>query len=272
VVAPADLPAGYRFEAEIEGVRFIATVPPGGVQQGETFTCVMQELDSVAIDIPVGHWKDGSCDLCVLGCCHPSAWHAIFCPLILLSQVQTRLDLDFLGRPRFGAAPITNRSLMFIVVTFWIVADAVLFTACNLKWSQGLELTAADWCAVAVVNVFLVGFVIFITQATRGSLREKYMIREERCFDLEDLCCAVTCLPCSVAQMARHTANYHNYEAVCCSKTGLPDGVKVDRDLTAETTTITTTTGSENGGGDGGTHHHHNDPVHDGGSNGGYAV
>ena len=230
VVAPADLPGHYRFEAEIEGVRFIATVPPNGVQMGETFTCVMKELDSVAIDIPVGAWKDGTWGICSLGCCHPTAWHAIFCPLILLSQVQTRLDLDFLGRPRFGNASMSNRMLMWMVVSFWIMVDAVLFTACNLKWSQGLELTWADWCAVAILNLFMVGFVIFVTQSTRSFLREKYMIREERCFDLEDLCCAVTCLPCTVAQMARHTANYNTYEAVCCSKTGLPKGVKVDKD------------------------------------------
>lgn len=81
VIAPADLPGGYHFEAEIEGKRFLATVPPGGVSQGETFTCVMRELDSVAIDIPVGYWKDGTLNLCDFGCCHPVVWNSIFCPL-----------------------------------------------------------------------------------------------------------------------------------------------------------------------------------------------
>ena len=47
--------------------------------------------------------------------------------------------------------------------------------------------------------------------------------------DLEDLGCATMCLPCTVAQMSRHTANYDAYEAVCCSKTGLPDGVRVSQ-------------------------------------------
>ena len=81
VVAPADLPGGYHFEAEIEGQRFLATVPPGGVQQGETFTCYMRELDSVAIDIPVGYWKDEPQDVFNYGCCHPVIWNSIFCPL-----------------------------------------------------------------------------------------------------------------------------------------------------------------------------------------------
>ena len=81
VIAPADLPGGYHFEAEIEGQRFLATVPPGGVQQGETFTCYMRELNSVAIDIPVGYWKDNMCHMCVHGLCHPTLWHSLFCPL-----------------------------------------------------------------------------------------------------------------------------------------------------------------------------------------------
>eukprot|EP00977_Amphora_coffeiformis_P018406 scaffold6456_cov147-Amphora_coffeaeformis.AAC.3 len=81
VIAPADLPGGYHFEAEIEGQRFLATVPAGGVQQGETFTCYMRELNSVAIDIPVGYWKDNMCQMCKHGLCHPTLWHALFCPL-----------------------------------------------------------------------------------------------------------------------------------------------------------------------------------------------
>jgi hypothetical protein len=81
VVAPADLPGGYHFEAEIEGKRFLATVPQGGVQQGETFTCYMRDLDSVAIDIPVGYWRDNLSSLCDFGCCHPVIWNSLFCPL-----------------------------------------------------------------------------------------------------------------------------------------------------------------------------------------------
>jgi len=81
VISPADLPGGYHFEAEIEGQRFLATVPAGGVQQGETFTCYMRALNSVAIDIPVGYWKDNMTDICTHGCCHPVVWSSSICPL-----------------------------------------------------------------------------------------------------------------------------------------------------------------------------------------------
>ena len=230
VVAPADLPGGYHFEAEIEGQRFLATVPAGGVQQGETFTCFMKELDSVAIDIPVGAWKDGLWSMCELGWCHPVLWNAIFCPLIALGQIQTRVDLDFLGRPKFGELPYTNRFMVLMVIASWVGMNTALFGACNLKWSRGLELSVADGCAFALVNVAMFGFIVFVTQSTRSSVREKFMIRERCCYDLEDVCCAALCLPCTVGQMQRHTANYDDYEAVCCSKTGLPNGVRVNQE------------------------------------------
>jgi Cys-rich protein (TIGR01571 family) len=230
VVAPADLPGGYHFEAEIEGQRFLATVPSGGVQQGETFTCYMKELDSVAIDIPVGEWKDGLFNMCELGWCHPVLWNAVFCPLIALGQIQTRVHLDFLGRPKFGDLPYSNRYMMLLVIAFWIGTNVTLFAACNLKWSRGLELSVADGCAFVLVNVAMFGFIVFVTQSTRSSVREKFMIRERCCYDLEDVCCAALCLPCAVGQMQRHTANYEDYEAVCCSKTGLPNGVRVNQE------------------------------------------
>ena len=225
VVAPADLPGGYNFEAELEGHRFLATVPAGGVKEGETFTCYMRQLDSMAIDIPVGYWRDGILGLCSYGCCHPVAWNSMLCPLVALAQVQYRANLDFLGRPNlfYGAAP--NRAMMVTIIMFWIVINAMLCLGYYIKWSQAMELTIADWTALAVINGAYLCFIVFVTQSTRSSLRDKYLIREHLCSDLEDLCCATCCLPCSISQMSRHTGNYDEYEAVCCSRTGLPDGV-----------------------------------------------
>ena len=194
----------------------------------------MRELDSVAIDIPVGYWKDGVCDILANGCCHPVVWHSLFCPLVALGQIQQRISLDFLGRPRFGDDGMSNRALVFVVLGFWALTNLGLFAACNLKWFHGIELSNADVSAIALINIAMYGFVVFVAQSTRSSLREKFMIREERCFDLEDLFCATVCLPCTVGQMARHTANYDAYEAVCCSKTGLPKGVRVTESVEKE--------------------------------------
>lgn len=118
---------------------------------------------------------------------------------------------------------------MLSVISFWLFMNMGLFLGYNIKWSQALELTIADWAAFALVNGAYVGFTIFVTQSTRSSLREKFLIREQRCYDLEDLYSATCFMPCTVAQMSRHTANYDDYEAVCCSKSGLPDGVRVNQ-------------------------------------------
>jgi Cys-rich protein (TIGR01571 family) len=266
VVAPADLPGGYRFEAEIEGQRFLAVVPAGGVRQGDTFSCYMRELESVAIDIPVGYWKDGIMNWFKFGVCHQVVWNSVVCPLskyfcflyvycllqtsqrflrydrmltlvfqsffiisVLLGQITTRVDFDFIGRPRDNVGSLSNRSMMLLVICFWLLMNVGLFAGYDAKWSQDIELSIADLIALLLVNGAMFGFIVFVTQSARSSIREKFMIRENCCYDLEDLCCATFCLPCTISQMARHTANYNDYEAVCCSKSGLPDGVKVNQ-------------------------------------------
>jgi len=263
VIAPADLPGGHQFEAEIEGKRFLATVPQGGVQQGEVFTCYMRELDSVAIDIPVGRWRDGLGSFCDYGCCHPVVWNSIFCPLrkyfpfllfsallvcissytlyflhsfvVALGQVQTRVGFDYLGgQASLGPdgqplQKITNRAVMSLMILSWLSMNGLVYLSYTWKWDQAMELTMADLGALGVVNVAMYIFIVFVAQATRGGLREKFMIREQRCSDLEDITVAGVCLPCTVSQMMRHTGNYDDYEGVCCSKTGLPDGVRVNQ-------------------------------------------
>lgn len=222
VVAPADLPGGYHFEAEIEGRRFLATVPAGGVQKGETFSSYMRDLEKVGSDIPVGRWRDGLFDCCSIGCCHPVICNALCCPLAILGQIMTRVGFDFLGRPSRDNG-INGPNTLFSILCFWVFVNLALFSAYNFKWSQGMELSMADLGALAFVNVSYLLFVVYLASATRGSLREKYYIRESRFHDLEDCCCATFCLPCTVCQMARHTADYEEYEGVCCNDTGLPD-------------------------------------------------
>jgi len=93
VVAPADLPGGYHFEAEIEGRRFLATVPNGGVQKGETFSCYMRDLEKVGSDIPVGRWRDSLFDCFKFGCCHGVVCNTLFCPLGMSTRKELGCDL-----------------------------------------------------------------------------------------------------------------------------------------------------------------------------------
>jgi hypothetical protein len=99
VVAPADLPGGYMFEAEIEERRFLATVPAGGVRKGETFCCYMRDLEKVGSDIPVGRWRDALTDCCIHGASNPVVWNALFCPLSKFAFFfwKTRIVCDIVG-------------------------------------------------------------------------------------------------------------------------------------------------------------------------------
>jgi Cys-rich protein (TIGR01571 family) len=223
VVAPADLPGGYTFEAEIEDRRFLAIVPKGGVRKGETFSCFMRDLSKVGSEVPVGRWRDSLTSCFVHGICHPNVLNALWCPLLALGQIMTRVGLDFMGNPAGAARKkggVTPWGVMGVVVIFWTTINLAVFGAFNYKWSRGMELSAADWTSLAVVNTAGVLFTIYAVASTRASVREKYLIRESRFLDLEDCCCATFCMPCTICQMSRHTASYNDHEGICCNARG----------------------------------------------------
>jgi hypothetical protein len=103
VTAPATLPAGYTFEAELNGDPdkvFNCEVPEGGVEEGQVFlTPLPSTFDNPRINAPTGKWKDGLCDFCSLGCCHSSLWCALCCTQISMGQVMARMQLTWLGEP-----------------------------------------------------------------------------------------------------------------------------------------------------------------------------
>ena len=93
VVAPATLPEGYKFDAQVGNQMVSVTVPVGGVEEGQRFTIPLVmpstttttsttsnpnqpssfDIHAVAqprIQIPVGSWRDHWCNFCGLGCCH----------------------------------------------------------------------------------------------------------------------------------------------------------------------------------------------------------
>ena len=72
------------------------------------------------------------------------------------------------------------------------------------------------------VSVFYYLFIIIVAIRTRALVRQKYKIRPQYCGECEDFCCVVCCYACTVCQIARHTVDYEQHEATCCTATGLP--------------------------------------------------
>lgn len=80
IIAPADLPGGYTFEAYVGGTKILAKVPPGGVIKGQMFTTPMESLDEIRTTVKIGDWRDGICDCFSHGLCHSLFLCTLFFP------------------------------------------------------------------------------------------------------------------------------------------------------------------------------------------------
>lgn len=119
VVAPANLPAGYRFVAQVDHAQGECLVQvPTRVRRGETFVArIVQRQDDASTRhrylrdghaSPVGYWRDGLFDCFRFGIFHPVVCLACWCSPLLLAQVMARLGLNMWGRPAEAANAKTS--------------------------------------------------------------------------------------------------------------------------------------------------------------------
>ena len=200
--------------------------------------------------------KDSTRDWMVLVCV------TLWCPIVALGQVMTRLRLDWLARP---LPPTEQRySTCFIVTCIvalpWLVHMALMVTTVFTDERQhdqdgnggdgndnsNNHNSAADHNSFGItINgvtihpynpwhgpiIGLVGLLIavwfsYILCQTRRVIRRRDDIREECCYccvGWEDCCCACCCPTCAIYQMSRHTGDFSQQRAVCCHATGLVD-------------------------------------------------
>ena len=231
VIAPANLPGGYRFEAQLDDRKFLATVPPGGVVKGQTFLTEYRDLDKVVMSVPVGKWRDGICGCFNAGVCHPFFLTTLFCPLIALGQVMTRNRLTWAG----GSGPLVETRMtftsMWIIIFSFLVLNTVLISLQLTKDSPFVDAKTGelDWLQVGPlvgINLCFGVYSFVATCRTRAAIKNKFMIPDGKCGDLDDLCVSIVCQPCTICQMGRHTADYSMFRATCCSSTGLPAKVE----------------------------------------------
>lgn len=238
VSAPTNLPGGYEMNVDSDGTHWTVQVPEGGVKVGETFRALVLRKGPLAkaelisesmaeygssFDIPTGKWRDGICDCCTYGACHAQCWLAGCCSLLALGQLMTRLNLTPLGKPassRLRGYTSPCYVMTFLVAIYWFCFVVPYYATLIKDPSTKPSL----WYNVVVIS-FLVFFFVAHTR-TRNLLRRKYKIGNSYgC--LGDCCCAYWCSPCSVCQMASHTADYRNrHKARCCTETGLDEDVE----------------------------------------------
>lgn len=176
------------------------------------------------------HWRDGLCDCCAYGWCHPLFCLSIWFTPLALVQVMTRLNLDLCADPSTAARERkfwTNFKIMLVILIVYFIIDLALSAVITATGTQTPVLVLIK---VVVRTVFGL-YVLIVACKTRSSIRRRDRIPEETCVGCEDCCVAYWCTFCTVAQMARHTADYGIYGAACCTETGLVENTAPAKSL-----------------------------------------
>lgn len=178
-----------------------------------------------------GAWKDGPFDCLKYGCCHPSFLNACCFPQILMAQVMTRLKMnlcaEYAPEPEWKATFIR---MVVLVICYWITSSLLAPPNPQVVTHKDGSVTVIQddsfpvWERI-MYNLITTAFGLYsliILIKLRAAVRKRYEIPERHCIGAEDCCCSFWCGCCTVAQLARQTADYDQRRAVCCSGSGLP--------------------------------------------------
>lgn len=260
LVAPSNLPPGYQFVARLSnGQEVVVEVfHSDGVRQGQTFDAMVLHEASTKSKLraqpghftPHGYWRDGLLLGCFrFGILHPVFCLACWCSPLLLAQVMTRLGLNVWGRPNntpLDAQPqktldnvrsltatsrwSIHRTISTLLCLHFVLIETALsiVVVAQIHNRQIGDIKAVPtWTYVLLAirlacRIALFSYLVLIAVRTRTAVRERFGIPEQflEC-GIEDALVALACQPCSAAQLARHTADYETYDAVCCTSTGL---------------------------------------------------
>mmetsp|Transcript_22604 Transcript_22604/g.33186 ORF Transcript_22604/g.33186 Transcript_22604/m.33186 type:complete len:249 (+) Transcript_22604:100-846(+) len=226
VIAPATMPEGYVFEAEVgndSDRKFTVEVPAGGVKEGDLFLVPLPDnIDTPRLKIPTGNWKDGLCSFFSHGICHAHLCCSIFCTQIAMAQVMKRFQLTWIGEP----APSSAAKSTFLIVVALVFSYSIY--AVSLEIAQmGYD---PAYVPLAIPLMKALGSILFTLWSvyslckTRENIRLRYSIPEERCIGCEDLCCSLWCSCCTTAQLLRHTGEYEKYRGKLFTQDGLEAG------------------------------------------------
>lgn len=218
VVAPATLKEGATFEATVDGITFTATVPEGGVGEGDTFEVAYPSKSEVnAFEVPSGKFRHTLCS-CFNSCCclFMMGW---CCSSCVVGQVMQRLNFNFFGCPRVNAdgTPVTGkRPPVCMMIAAASIATSIIG---GVLFSVYPEYGSYPYAIFG-------WYMLIVTVITRYNMRKK--------FDIESNCCGDNCCGdclsvwfcpcCSIIQMASHTHDHDAYPYAPLNGTGLKLG------------------------------------------------
>ena len=145
---------------------------------------------------------------------------------VLAGQIMHRLRLTWLGNEGHNIAQTagTFRILLFITVIYVLINQTLEYLPLAFLDANGDPTTMYMELVMARIILNIIFFILTVALVTkvRRRMRSKYSIPETTCKGSEDCCCAFWCTCLTLSQMARHTADYESYAALCCSETGMP--------------------------------------------------
>ena len=236
VVAPSNLPGGYHLTVvDVDGRSILVEVPLGGAASGEPFQAIVVRRQHPRDHVPIGNWRDGIFDCCKLGLFHPVVCLGYWTAPVALGQVMTRLHLNACAeyqRERSTSCCSAFRTMLALYIVTSLTTGFIgqILESFLIEDDDDDEQEPGDepgwFVAISFTRVgwafFYYVFVVIVAIRTRAYVRKRYKIKPQYgCGECEDVCCVFVCYPCVVCQLSRHTANYENQQARCCTDTGL---------------------------------------------------
>jgi len=218
IKAPRDMNAGFQFHCIHDGMPFVVTVPPGGVTMDQTFSAPFNEESRR--NAKTEDWSDGICSFTshFLSCCV-----ATFCPMVLIGQVMTRMQLTMFANTSSNPSPDTCRNvtglLLFLAILGFVLT--AIFNEEDKKVNGKTEKATTNY----LLNIpdYLAGLILLvIVIKTRGIVRQRYNIAGS---SLGDCCISLWCSCCAIAQLARQTSEYEVNTGKFLSNTGNTIGI-----------------------------------------------
>lgn len=201
ILAPANLHEGYKFDANHNGVPFSVIVPAGGCIEGQV---LVVPFDPNANRNTVGVWKDNLFACTRYGLTHPSFLLACFCPLLLLGQIMTRLQMDWMGDETSTIEWKKTFRTTFLISIFYKIM--------LINFVEGALYTPVV-CSYVIYRCYLLIKV-------RRYTRERDRIPVDHAI-YGDVIKSIFCHCCIVSQLARQTANYEIENARYFTEDGL---------------------------------------------------
>jgi len=239
IVSPATLPAGYVFEAIIDGNTLSVKVPPGGVAEGDViqipmaFTKPHEKETKKSLKVTRGSdnssssanhnkWRHSLCSCFNIICSSFLFWVTLFLPCVTLGQLMQRMGMNSLGFRTKNNYKNTCMTVVVFAILINLIALNCIFYYVVTEDSLLLYIGGGVIFFGNLVNYYW-------RVRLRMEIRNKFELPGSSCCPIlckdcgysSDLATSFFCSLCSLIQIGRHTHDERIFKYHANSHTGL---------------------------------------------------